>query len=60
LRNRRSAVAAGEGKRAARSIHIYLNSLCGGEGVCGKCRVQIIKGNAKVDSNSVAFLQKKR
>jgi uncharacterized 2Fe-2S/4Fe-4S cluster protein (DUF4445 family) len=43
---------------AAKEAGLYLNSLCGGEGVCGKCRVQIIKGNAKVDNNSVAFFTK--
>jgi uncharacterized 2Fe-2S/4Fe-4S cluster protein (DUF4445 family) len=43
---------------AAGKAGVYLNSLCGGEGVCGKCRVQIIKGNAKVDNNSVAFFTK--
>ena len=43
---------------AAEKAGVYLNSLCGGEGVCGKCRVQIIKGNAKVNGNSVAFFTK--
>ena len=43
---------------AAEKAGVYLNSLCGGEGVCGKCRVQIVKGNAKVNGNSVAFFTK--
>lgn len=43
---------------AAEKAGVYLNSLCGGEGVCGKCRVQVIRGNAKVDNNSVAFFTK--
>lgn len=43
---------------AAKKAGVYLNSLCGGEGVCGKCRVQIIKGKAKLDSNFVAFFTK--
>ena len=43
---------------AAERAGVYLNSLCGGEGVCGKCRIQIIKGNAKVDGNSVPFFTK--
>ncbi len=34
---------------------IYLNSLCGGEGVCGKCRVRVVKGKVKLDKNSVPF-----
>jgi uncharacterized 2Fe-2S/4Fe-4S cluster protein (DUF4445 family) len=43
---------------AAEKARVYLNSLCGGEGVCGKCRVQIIRGNAKVDNHSVTFFTK--
>jgi uncharacterized 2Fe-2S/4Fe-4S cluster protein (DUF4445 family) len=43
---------------AAGKAGVYLNSLCGGEGVCGKCRVQVIKGKARVDCNSVAFFTK--
>ena len=43
---------------AAEKAGVYLNSLCGGEGVCGKCRVQIIKGKATVDKNSIAFFTK--
>ncbi len=34
---------------------LYLNSLCGGEGVCGKCRVRVVKGKVKLDKNSVPF-----
>jgi len=44
--------------KTAEKAGVYLNSLCGGEGVCGKCRVQIIKGKAKVDKNSIAFFTK--
>ena len=43
---------------AAEKAGVYLNSLCGGEGVCGKCRVQIVKGNVKVNGNLVAFFTK--
>lgn len=43
---------------AAEKAGVYLNSLCGGEGVCGKCRVQVIKGKVKVDKNSIAFFTK--
>jgi uncharacterized 2Fe-2S/4Fe-4S cluster protein (DUF4445 family) len=43
---------------AAEKAGVYLNSLCGGEGVCGKCRVQIKRGNVKVDNHSLAFLTK--
>ncbi len=40
------------------NLGIYLNSLCGGEGVCGKCKVQVIKGKVKLDKNSVPFFTK--
>ena len=43
---------------AAEEAGVYLNSLCGGEGVCGKCRVQIVKGKAKVNGDLVAFFTK--
>jgi uncharacterized 2Fe-2S/4Fe-4S cluster protein (DUF4445 family) len=44
--------------KAAEQAGVYLNSLCGGEGVCGKCRVQVTKGKAKADKHSIAFLSK--
>jgi uncharacterized 2Fe-2S/4Fe-4S cluster protein (DUF4445 family) len=44
--------------KAAEKAGVYLNSLCGGEGVCGKCRVQVTKGRAKADKQSIAFLSK--
>lgn len=43
---------------AAEKAGVYLNSLCGGEGVCGKCRVQVIKGNVKADENSIVFFSR--
>jgi uncharacterized 2Fe-2S/4Fe-4S cluster protein (DUF4445 family) len=43
---------------AAEKAGVYLNSLCGGEGVCGKCRVQVTKGNLKADKNALAFFTK--
>lgn len=43
---------------AARKAGLYINSLCGGEGVCGKCRVQVIRGKIKVDKSSIAFFTK--
>ncbi len=44
--------------QAAKNAGVYLNSLCGGEGVCGKCRVQIKEGNAKADKDSLVFFSK--
>jgi uncharacterized 2Fe-2S/4Fe-4S cluster protein (DUF4445 family) len=43
---------------AVKKAGIYIQSLCGGEGVCGKCRVQIIRGNAKIDNTSITFFTK--
>ena len=43
---------------AAEKAGVYINSLCGGEGVCGRCRVQIINGGVKADKNSISFLTK--
>ncbi len=37
---------------AAQAAGIFLNNLCGGEGVCGECRVKILKGNAKTKGSS--------
>ena len=44
--------------RAAEQAGVYLNSLCGGEGVCGKCRVRITKGKARADKHSIVFFSK--
>ncbi len=43
---------------AAEKAGLYLNSLCGGEGVCGRCRVQVTGGKAKADKHSIGFLSK--
>jgi uncharacterized 2Fe-2S/4Fe-4S cluster protein (DUF4445 family) len=43
---------------AAAESGIYLNSLCGGEGVCGKCKVQITLGEARPTSQSIRFLSR--
>ena len=44
--------------QAAAETGIYVNSLCGGEGVCGKCRLQITRGEAKPTSHSIRFLSR--
>jgi uncharacterized 2Fe-2S/4Fe-4S cluster protein (DUF4445 family) len=43
---------------AAEKCSVYINSLCGGEGVCGRCRVQIVGGKIRADKNSLIFLSK--
>ncbi len=40
---------------AAQKAEVYINNLCGGEGVCGECRVRIVQGEAKQDQNAAAF-----
>ncbi|HUT83466.1 MAG TPA: 2Fe-2S iron-sulfur cluster-binding protein, partial [Thermodesulfobacteriota bacterium] len=43
---------------AAEKAGVYLNTLCGGEGVCGRCRVQVTGGKVKADKHSIGFLSK--
>ena len=43
---------------AAQRAGIHVNSLCGSEGVCGKCRVQVTHGDIRPDKNSISFLSK--
>lgn len=38
--------------------NIDINNLCGGQGVCGKCRVKILKGKVKFLSKQIGFLEK--
>jgi uncharacterized 2Fe-2S/4Fe-4S cluster protein (DUF4445 family) len=43
---------------AAGKAGVYINSLCGGEGLCGECRVQVISGNARADKHAIGFFSK--
>jgi uncharacterized 2Fe-2S/4Fe-4S cluster protein (DUF4445 family) len=40
---------------AAQHVDVFINNLCGGEGVCGKCRVQISKGRAEAEEHAKGF-----
>lgn len=40
---------------AAQRADLFINNLCGGEGVCGECRVRILKGDAKQPKEAAAF-----
>lgn len=42
--------------QAANQAGIYINSECGGEGVCGRCKVQIAEGEVERKSTSMTFL----
>ena len=44
--------------QAAEKAGAYINSLCGGKGVCGKCRVQVTNGKVLADKHSIGFLSK--
>jgi uncharacterized 2Fe-2S/4Fe-4S cluster protein (DUF4445 family) len=44
--------------QAAEKADVYINSLCGGKGVCGKCRVQVTNGKVLADKHSIGFLSK--
>jgi len=41
---------------AAQQVGISINSICGGDGVCGKCKVQVVQG--KVDSPPTMLLSR--
>ncbi|MDD4900030.1 MAG: ASKHA domain-containing protein [Candidatus Omnitrophica bacterium] len=45
---------------AAISCGVYINSACGGDGVCGKCRVKVKKGKVVSQQNAVLSLEEKR
>jgi uncharacterized 2Fe-2S/4Fe-4S cluster protein (DUF4445 family) len=44
--------------QAAQRAELHINNLCGGEGVCGECKVRILMGAAKTDSGLSAFFSK--
>jgi uncharacterized 2Fe-2S/4Fe-4S cluster protein (DUF4445 family) len=43
---------------AANEAGVNINNLCGGKGVCGRCRVQIINGKIRADKHSISLLSK--
>ena len=43
---------------AAKKADVNINSVCGGEGVCGQCRVQVSAGSAKPGSHDLPFFSK--
>jgi len=44
--------------QAAEKAGIVLNTLCGGEGLCGQCRLQVTDGKAQADKNAIGFFSK--
>jgi len=45
-------------KEAAEKVGVFINNLCGGKGVCGKCRVQVVNGKIRADKHSISLLSK--
>ncbi|MDD5431783.1 MAG: ASKHA domain-containing protein [Candidatus Omnitrophica bacterium] len=45
---------------AAISAGVHINSACGGDGVCGRCKVVLKKGNVSTQSSGVLSLEEKR
>ena len=43
---------------AADRAEVYINTLCGGKGVCGRCRVQVINDKIRADKHSISLLSK--
>lgn len=43
---------------AAEKAAVFINTLCGGNGACGKCRVQVMDGKIRADKNSISLLSK--
>lgn len=46
--------------QAAEKAGVLIDSLCGGDGLCGECQVQVIKGNARADKNAISFFSKEQ
>jgi len=40
---------------AAQRVDVFINNLCGGEGVCGRCRVQVTQGRAEAEDHAKGF-----
>ena len=43
---------------AAEKAGIIINSLCGGDGLCGECQLQVVSGNAMAEINAITFFSK--
>ncbi len=43
---------------AAQSAGVHINNLCGGKGVCGRCRVKVANGKFRADKHSISLLSK--
>ena len=41
---------------AAQKAEVFINNLCGGEGVCGQCKVQVTSGRAEAEEQAQGLL----
>ncbi len=41
--------------QASEKAGIYISNLCGGDGLCGECRLQVTGGKAKADKHAIGF-----
>lgn len=44
--------------QAAGQAEVNLDALCGGEGLCGECRVRVVSGNARADKHAIGFFSR--
>jgi uncharacterized 2Fe-2S/4Fe-4S cluster protein (DUF4445 family) len=44
--------------QAAQRAELHINNLCGGEGVCGECKVRVLKGEVKTSAALSTFFSK--
>jgi uncharacterized 2Fe-2S/4Fe-4S cluster protein (DUF4445 family) len=42
----------------AEKAGVHINNLCGGKGVCGRCRVKVTNGKIRADKHSISLLSK--
>ena len=40
---------------AAEQAGVHLNTICGGEALCGECRVRVASGSAQADKHAIGF-----
>ncbi len=40
---------------AAEAAGVFVNSICGGQGLCGECRLRVLRGEAKADKHAIGF-----
>lgn len=44
--------------QAAEQAGVHIDTQCGGEGLCGECRVRVVSGNARADKHAIGFFSK--